>query len=137
MLIVPAVVLAAALLLAMVLNMVLKPAFAARLTSACLIVSVLGGVIFYGVGYMERTGDLLLTVIRTPVFVLRMFLGVNEFSAIEGSTLVSSPVGVFFFWLFHLFAFSSIASAALITIGAETLRHLRFLLSRRGDIVLI
>ncbi len=137
MLIVPAVVLAAALLLAMVLNMVLKPAFAARLTTACLIVSVLGGVIFYGAGYMERTGDFLLTVIRTPVFVLRMFLGVNELSAIEGSTLVSSPAGMFFFWLFHLFAFYSIASAALITIGAETLRHLRFLLSRRGDLVLI
>ena len=137
MLIIPAVLLAGALLLAMVLNIVLKPAFAARLTTVCLIVSVLGGVIFYGAGYMERTGNLLLTVIRTPVFVLRMFVGVNELSAIEGSTLVSSPAGMFFFWLFHLFAFYSIASAAMITIGAEALRHLRILLSRRGDLVLI
>ena len=137
MLIVSAVILAAALLLALVMNLVFKPAFAARLTTACLIFAVLGGLLFYGAGYMELTGDLLLTVIRTPVFVLRMFLGVNELSAIQGSTLVSSPVGLFFFWAVHLLAFYSITSAAMTTIGAEALRQLRFLLSRRGDLTLI
>ena len=135
--IIPSVVLSTALLLALVLNLVLKPSFASRITTACLIISVLGGLFFYGAGYMELSGDLLLTVIRTPVFVLRMYLGVNEFSAIAGSAVVSTPIGVFCFWLVHLFAFYSITSAAMTTIGAEALRSLRFLLSRRGDLTLI
>ncbi len=134
---VPAVVLSAALLMALVLNLVLRPSFSARITTACLIISVLGGVFFYGAGYMELTGDLLLTVVRTPVFVLRMYLGVNELSAIAGSSVVSTPAGIFCFWLVHLFAFYSITSAAMTTIGAEALRSLRFLLSRRGDLTLI
>ena len=89
--IIPSVVLSTALLLALVLNLVLRPSFASRITTACLIISVLGGLVFYGAGYMEVSGDLLLTIIRTPVFVLRMYLGVNEFSAIAGSAVPSIP----------------------------------------------
>ena len=135
--IIPSVVLSTALLLALVLNLVLRPSFASRITTACLIISVLGGLVFYGAGYMEVSGDLLLTIIRTPVFVLRMYLGVNELSAIAGSAVVSTPIGIFLFWLVHLFAFYSITSAAMTTIGAEALRSLRLLLSRRGDLILI
>lgn len=135
--IIPAVVLSTALLLALVLNLVLKPASSSRITTACLIISVLGGIFFYGAGYMELSGDLILTVVRTPVFVLRMYLGVNELSAIDGSAVVSTPLGIFCFWLVHLFAFYSVTSAAMTTIGAEALRSLRILLSRRGDLTLI
>lgn len=133
----PAILLSAALLLALVLNLAIKPAFSGKLTTAFLLVSALGGLIFYGAGYMELTGDLVQTVVRTPLSVMRMFLGVNEMSSIAGSRLVSIPVGVILFWLAHLLAFASVASAALNTLGATAMRHLRFLLSRRGDLTLI
>ena len=135
--IVTAVVLSAAIMLAVVLNMTLKPERLGRLTTWFLIASLVGGLVYYGAGYMELTGDLVLTAVRTPVFVLRMYFGVNELSAIAGSRLVSTPLGLFGFWLAHLLAFFSVASAALSTIGAEAVRQLRFMLSRRGDLTLI
>ena len=132
-----AVVLSTAIFLAVTLNLTLKPKRISSLTTWFLAFAVLGGLVYYGAGYMELSGDLPLTVIRTPVFVLRMFLGINEYSAIEGSRLVSSRIGVFGFWTVHLLAFFSVASAAMNSIGAETVRRLRFLLSRRGNLTLI
>lgn len=130
-------ILSAALLLAMVLNLSLKPAYSARLTTICMLTAVVGGLIFYGFGFAETTKDLLLSVIRTPIAVIRMFVGVNELSAIASSRLVSFQLGRILFWLIHLMAFYSIASAAMLSLGAETLRHLRLLLSLRGDLTLI
>ena len=134
---VSAVILSAALFLAMVLNLAMKPKYSARLTTACMITALLGGLAIYGVGFAQRTGSLLLTMIRTPFAVTRMFVGVNELSSIEGTTLVSGRAGLVFFWLIHLLGFYSMASAALITIGAEALRQLRLMLSRRGELTLI
>ncbi len=131
------VVLSAALLLAMVVNLTQKPAKSAKLTTNCMLISVIGGLIYYGVGYAEKTGDLLFSVVRTPLTVTRMFVGVNELSSIEGTTLVSTTPGLLIFWLLHLLAFYSVASAAINTLGAEALRHLRFLLSEKGDLTLI
>ena len=137
MLFAPAVILSAALLLALVLVLTLKPAFYNRLNALFLIVAVIGGVLFYGTGFMEKTADLAQTVIRTTMAVLRMFLGVNELAAIENTSLVSSQTGRSIFWLVHLIAFTSIASAVFSTLGSEALRHLRFLLSLRGDLTLL
>ena len=132
-----AVVLSAALLLAMILNLALKPSFSARLTLGCMALALFGGLLYYGAGYWEISGDLPLTVVRTPVFVLRMFLGISELNAIASSRLVSTPAGLFGFWLVHLLAFYSMASAVMTTLGTELLRQLRFLLSRKGDLTLI
>ena len=132
-----AVILSAALLLAMILNLALKPSFSARLTLGCMLLAVVGGLVYYGAGVYELTGDLAITVIRAPVMVLRSFLGINELNAISSSRLVSTRVGLFVFWLLHLMAFYSTASAAMTTLGAELLRQIRFFLSRRGDLTLI
>ena len=116
-----AIVLSAAVMLAVTLNLTMKPERFATLTTWFLVVAVFGGLVYYGAGLMELTGDLALTAVRTPVMVLRMFLGVNEYPSIEGTRL----------------AFYSVASAALNSIGAEAMRQLRFFLSRRGDLTLI
>ena len=63
------ILLSSVLLLAMVLNLVLKPVYSARLTTACMGIAVIGGLFIYGIGYMEATGDFLLSVIRTPLSV--------------------------------------------------------------------
>ena len=131
------VLLAGAVILAILLGMTIKPEVFSRLALMCMGLSVLGGLFFYGFGFYEVTGSFLMTVFRAPVMVFRMFMGVNELSTIQGTWPVAGPVGIRIFWLFHLLAFFSIASAVTSTLGAETLRHLRFLLSRVGDLTVI
>ncbi len=131
------VILSTALFLALVLNLTLKPDFSRKLTTAAMIVAVVGGLLFYGVGLAETTGNPLLSIIRTPLCVIRMFVGVADLAAIEGSTLISCEAGLILFWLLHLLAFYSMASAAMIALGAEALRYLRLLASRRGSLTLI
>ncbi len=130
-------ILSAALFLAMVLNLAMKPKYSARLTTACMVVALIGGLAIYGAGYAQSTESLVLTMIRTPLAVTRMFVGVNDLPAVDGTTFVRGQGGLVFFWLIHLLAFYSMASAAMITIGAEALRSLRLLLSRRGELTLI
>ena len=73
-----AVILSAALLTAMILNLALKPSFSGRLIVICMAYAVIAGLLFYGVGLYETTGDLARTAVRTPQSVVRMVLGVNE-----------------------------------------------------------
>ena len=131
------VILSTALLLAMVLNLALKPSFSARLTTICMIIAVIGGVIIYGVGFAESTGSVGLSMIRTPFCVIRMFVGINEYAAIAGTAPVATPARLVVFWIIHLLAFYSMASAAMFTLGEEALRYLRMLLSEKGNLTLI
>ena len=131
------VILSTALLLAMVLNLALKPSFSARLTTICMIIAFVGGVIIYGVGFAESTGDIGLSMIRTPFCVIKMFVGINDYGSIAGTTPVATPFRIVVFWIIHLLAFYSMASAAMFTLGEEALRYLRMLLSARGDLTLI
>ncbi len=133
----PPVLLGGAIILAVLLTMTLKPALFSKLVIVSMIITVVGGLFYYGFGYYEVSKNLLLTTIRTPVFVFRMFVGVNELATISGTWPVSGTVGLVGFWLIHTLAFFSTASAAMKTLGAEALRHLRLLLSRRGDLTLI
>lgn len=134
---VPVVILSAALFLALIANLALKPAFSSRLTTRCMVFSALAGLVLYGVGFAEATGSILISVMRTPLAVTRMFVGINELPAIQGSSPVRTTLGEAFFWLVHMLAFFSTASAALVTLGAAGLRQLRLLLLRRGDLVIL
>ena len=137
MLTISVLVLSTALFLAMVINLTQKPKDASRVTTACMVIGVLGGLVFYGVGFAETTGSLALSILRTPFSVIRMFVGINELSSIAGSSLVSTDTGVIIFWVVHLAAFYSMTSAVLTTIGAAALRQMRFFLARRGNLTLI
>ena len=137
MLTVPVLILSTALFLAMMMNLTLNPKLSARIATCCMVLGAVGGLLFYGVGFAETTGNLWLSVLRTPFSVMRMFVGVNELAAIEGSTLVATETGVIIFWIVHLAAFYSITSAALATLGAKALRRMRLLLARRGELTLI
>jgi len=131
------VILSTALLLAMVLNLALKPSFSARLTTICMIIAFAGGVLIYGVGFAESTGDIGLSMIRTPFCVIKMFVGINDYGSIEGTSPVGTPFRIVLFWIIHLLAFYSMASAAMFTLGEEALRYLRMILSAKGDLTLI
>ncbi|MBR2834387.1 MAG: hypothetical protein IKE43_01535 [Coriobacteriales bacterium] len=132
-----AIIISAGLLLAIALNLALKPKVTTKVNVILIVVSLVGGLLFYGVGLWETKHDLIITAICTPIYVLKMFTGVNSLAEIAGSTLVSSQVSLSIFWALHLAAFSSIASAILVALGSTALRYLRLLLSYRGDLVLI
>ncbi|MBO7373150.1 MAG: hypothetical protein J6U19_02855 [Oscillospiraceae bacterium] len=137
MLSVSVLILATALFLAMVMNLALKSKYSSKITTACMVIGIVGGIIFYGVGFAETTGNLVLSILRTPFCVIRMFIGINELSAIQESSLVSTEFGITVFWFVHLCAFYSITSAVLTTIGAAAVRQLRLMLSRRGELTMI
>ena len=131
-------ILSALVFFAMILGLVLKPAAARRLSAVFMAIAVVGGLLIYGIGYAEALeGNLALTVIRTPMTVIRMFIGVNDLDTIKSTTPVSTQAGLIVFWAVHLMAFYSMASAAMYTIGAGLLRYLRFVLARHGDLTLI
>ena len=131
------IILSVAIFSAMVINMALKPAYSARLTAVLMLVAACGGSVIYGMGYTYVTQNIALSLVRTPFSVIGMYLGKNDLSAISGSPIVSTSVGIFCFWTLHLFAFYSIASAAMISVGAEGLRRLRLFLAMSGDLTII
>lgn len=137
MLTVPVIIISVALFMALMINLVTKPSRSSRITTFCIVVSTIWGFVVYGTGFAESTGNLPLSIIRTVMTVLRMFVGVNELSAIQGTRFVSNTGWMIAFWLMHLMAFYSAASAIMFTIGAAALRQLRLFLSRRGDLTLI
>ena len=63
MLTVSSLVLSAALFLAMVANLTLKPKFSAKIAAGCMLVGVVGGLLFYGIGFAETTGSLSLSLL--------------------------------------------------------------------------
>ena len=131
------IVLSIIIFTALVINMAFKPAYSAKLTAYLMVIAVLGGSIIYGKGYTDVTGNAFLSLVRTPFSVIGMFLGKNDMSAISGSVWMQTGLGVFCFWLFHLMAFYSIASAAMVTVGSAGLRKLRLFLALNGDLTII
>ena len=131
------VLLSIAIFAALVINMALKPSYSAKLTAILILLSACGGSVIYGLGYTYVTKDIALSLIRTPFSVIGMYLGKNDLSAISGAPVVSTSAGIICFWVLHLFAFYSIASTAIITVGAEGLRRLRLCLAMNGDLTII
>ena len=134
---IPVLIISASLLLALVLSLVLKPFWSSKLTTASMVIGICGGLIFYGFGIAETGLPLPICILRTTFCVIRMFLGVPEYAVIEHSFFLSTRVGQFLYWLVHILAFYSIASAAMVSLGTTALRQLRLLLSRRGNLTLI
>ena len=131
------IILSVVIFSALVINMALKPAYSARLTAVLMTIAALGGSVIYGLGYTHSGYGIILSLIRTPFSVIGMFLGKNDLSAINGAEVVATTAGKLVFWTLHLLAFYSIASAAMISIGAEGLRRLRLLLAMNGDLTII
>lgn len=123
--------------LAIVVSLAVKHRYASRITAATTAAAAMGGFLIYGYGFSQQTDFLLLAVMRAVMGVLGMFLGRNDFSAVNGTPLFQSYVSQFLFWLAHFLALYSTASAALTTIGAGALRRLRLWLACRKDITLL
>ena len=131
------VLLSALLFCAMILNLAAKPKFTRGLIGACTLISALGGLVLYGVGYSYTLADPFPQIIRTVFAVCRMFAGMNEFAAISAAPLFTHRVWQVVFWLVHLMALYATASATISTLGAVALKRLKFWLQRYGNSVII
>lgn len=123
--------------LAMVISLAVNHKYAARITGFTTLTAALGGFFVYGYGFSQQTDFLPLAVIRAVLGSLGMFLGRNDFSAVNGTPLFTPYASQFLFWLIHFLAMYSTASAALTTIGAGALRRLRLWMACKGDLTLI
>lgn len=131
------IIITAALFLAMIISLAAKPAVSGKITGLMLIISGVGGLFVYGAGYSYVTENQVLATAKALLAVCGMFVGNNDLSAISGAPWMSTPWMNVFFWILHLFALYTSASAAITTIGAEALKTLRLALSRRGELTLI
>lgn len=131
------ILLTAAGFLAMVVGLVVNQKNAARLTGGATLLAALGGFFCYGYGFSQQVPFSPLAVVRAVLASLGMFLGRNDFSAVNGTALFAAYPAQLLFWLVHLIALFATASAALTTIGASAMRRLRLLLVFRGRLELI
>ena len=122
---------------AMILNLAAKPKLTRGLIGACTLISVLGGLALYGIGYSHTPANPCLVIFRTVLSVCRMFAGVNDYAGISAAPLFANQFWQIVFWLIHLMAFYATASATISTLGASALKRLKFWLQRYGDSVII
>lgn len=105
------------------------------------VVATIGGLLLYGFPFSKIFANPLMAVIRTLLATLGMFLGKNEYSAInagEGLEFVSATWFTVIFWIIHLLAMFATANAFFVTIGAKALKRLRMLAKRgKNHIILI
>ena len=122
---------------AMMLNLAAKPRFTRWLIGACTLISAVGGLLLYGIGFTCTMGDPVQAVFRTVLTVCRMFAGMNEYAAVSAAPLFAHKFWQIVFWIVHLMAFYATASATISTLGAAALRRLKFWLQRYGSSVII
>ena len=122
---------------AMILNLAAKPRFTRGLIGACSAISAVGGLILYGIGFSYTLTDPTQGVLRTVLAVCRMYAGINEYSAVSDAPLFAHSIWQAAFWIVHVMAFYSTASAAISTLGSAALKRLKFWLQRYGSSVII
>ena len=109
-----AIVLFSALLFcAMILNLAAKPKFTRGLIGACALISAIGGLILYGIGFSYTLSDPVLRVVRTVLAVSRMYAGINDYASVSAAPMYSHLVWQILFWIIHLMAFYATASASI------------------------
>ena len=121
----------------MILLLALKPKFAAQLTRIIFVIVAITGLLFYGYGFMYSTGNFLLAVVRALLAVLSMYAGGTDWGSLSSIPFMQQTWVEILYWVVHLLAIYTTASAAVITVGAEALRKLRLWLARWGDLNLI
>lgn len=131
------VILSGVLFCAMILNLAARPKFTRNLIGICTLVSALGGLVLYGIGFGCLPGSPTLKILRTVLDVCRMYAGINDYAAVSAAPMFESYAVQAMFWLIHLMAFYATASATISTLGAAAMRKLKYWLQRYGSSVII
>lgn len=135
-------ILTAAIFLAVVFSLALKPRLIRLVTGYALVFSALSGLLLYGAGYGRMAADPLGALgwaERATISTAIMFVGKNDYSTLASALpeLKDNMLLYAWFWLAHLLAFYTMASAALTTLGRRILQQLRLQLLPLHDVLLI
>lgn len=131
------IVLTTVLFVGLILLLATKPKYAAKITGTFFAVIAVGGLLLYGYGFAVTEESLPLAVVRALLAACGMFMGKNDLSAIADAPLMQHGWMHLIYWILHLLALYTTASAAITAVGAEALKKLRLLLARRGQMNLI
>ena len=104
----------------------------ARYTAIAAAIASLGGLLIYGYTYSTQLSDnIVLAVFFTLLSTVKMFLGSDGHETVFKLELMQRSEMVLLFWVIHLIAIYSTASAVLATVGAPALKQLRAYLYKR------
>ena len=124
----------AAIFMAMMVNLAVKPKAGARITGILIVAAAVMGFLLYGYGYACTFENTPLAVLRATSSVWFMFVGRNDFSAISAAPLMHEPAVQMVFWGTHLCAIYAFASATFITIGSGAVRFMRMVKAGFSDL---
>ena len=122
---------------AAVLNLALETRFHQNVTRVCIIAALVIGTVFYGAGYAYTLGLKPVALVRALLALCRMFIGVNDLSAIQDAPIFRMPLAMTIFWTGHFLGFYAMASTTIAALGARLLRRIRVTLLRRGPLLVI
>lgn len=127
----------ASLLLAGFVLAVAKPDIAKRITVVFLVIAALGGIFFYGYGYLTVCDNPLLALLRVVPALCGMFLGDDCCGDIEDTPLMQNGWMLTLFWIIHCYAIYTTVSAVVTAVGTTAVRKLRLRLAKRDRLHII
>lgn len=131
------VIIAAACILAAILNLAAENRFRNRILSASLAVSVILGLLLYGYGFVYESGLGPASALRTIVSVCRMISGDNDYEVIQSAPIFAINWVNIVFWLAHFLAFYALAGTTIAVFGDKLLCRIRIALAKRRTLLLI
>ncbi len=133
------ILIAAAVFLALIIWFTVDVRHVKKWTGISFLIAIAGGLIIYGSIDADQFKDMpMIAVLRTVVHVGRMFGNAGDgshdaFVGIVGDTIFASM----FYWLVHFFAYYSVVSALVLTIGKDLVKTFRTWLLKFRDIELM
>jgi len=133
---------AAGLFLALIISVAFPPRYTKRILGWIAVLTAIAALGIYGYGHAylfvngEKNHTLVTGVLRTVFDASRIFVGANNWGEI-GKAYEGRWVWEVAFWLIHLLAMMTSASAVIVSLGSRLLKKLRIWIFRMRDITLI
>lgn len=133
------IVAAAVLFLAIILCLAVPPKRTKKVLGIIAVLAVIAALGLYGYGYQaayQEDAHAVSNILRTVFDSCRIFVGANNWSEVK-VVYGTKPLWEFVFWLVHLLAMITSASAVIVSLGSRLLKKIRIRLFRMRDITLI
>lgn len=119
------------------INLMVKPEYLPRLLGVFVAITLVGGLIFYGIAFYELLGGGAQVVVRTIYAGFRIMIGENDYGDIADAAILSGAVGQILYWLIHLLGLMTTAGAAIAAIGSSLIRNIRLHLYRSNSLSVV
>lgn len=122
---------------AIIINLLIKPEFLPKLLGIFALITLIGGIIVYGIGYYQVLGDVAQAAVRTLYCAGEIMVGSNNYGDIADAPILSSGISQLLFWLLHLLGLMTTAGAAITAVGSRLIRNIRLFLNRKNSLSII